>query len=174
TLVNSLVRAHGGTVEVKSDGLGKGSEFIVHLPLSAPPTSAKEETPRAGAKKKRTARRILVVDDNRDQAESLGMLLEIMGHQVRIAFDGNQAVEIAEGFQPQMVLLDIGLPGMNGYELAQRLRAMPTLKGALLVAQTGWGEDADRQRSTEAGIDRHLVKPVDIEVVESLLDRLKD
>jgi CheY-like chemotaxis protein len=115
---------------------------------------------------------VLVVDDNRDQAESLGMLLEILGHHVRIAFDGSQALEIAEEFRPQVVLLDIGLPGMNGYELAREIRERPALRGAVLVAQTGWGEDADRQRSTEAGIDRHLVKPVDIHVVEEILEGL--
>ena len=172
TLVKSLVRAHGGTVEVKSDGLGKGSEFLVHLPLSAPPAAAKEE-PARPPRKRRVARRVLVVDDNRDQAESLGMLLEIFGHQVRIAFDGGQALTIAEEFKPQLVLLDIGLPGMSGYDVARRLREMPGLDGAVLVAQTGWGEEADRQRSVEAGIDRHLVKPVDIQVVEEILDQLK-
>ncbi|HEV8479528.1 MAG TPA: CheR family methyltransferase, partial [Candidatus Eisenbacteria bacterium] len=173
TLVNSLVRAHGGTVEVKSEGVGKGAEFIVHLPLSSPPSLAKEEAARPAAKKRRTARRILVVDDNRDQAESLGMLLEIFGHQVRVAFDGTQALEIADTFKPQMVLLDIGLPGMSGYDVARRMREMPALKSAVLVAQTGWGEEADRRRSVEAGIDRHLVKPVDIQVLEEILEGLK-
>jgi len=124
-------------------------------------------------KKRRTARRILVVDDNRDQAESLGMLLEIFGHQVRIAYDGAQALEIAETFKPQMVLLDIGLPGMSGYDVARRMRENPALKSAVLVAQTGWGEEADRRRSAEAGIDRQLVKPVDIQVLEEILDGLK-
>jgi two-component system CheB/CheR fusion protein len=173
TLVKSLVRAHGGTVEVKSDGVGRGSEFLVHLPLTSPPPATREEPAPKAAKKRRTPRRVLVVDDNRDQAESLGMLLEIFGHQVRIAFDGNQALEIAQDFKPQMVLLDIGLPGMSGYELARRIREVPALEKTVLVAQTGWGEEADRQRSAEAGIDRHLVKPVDIQVVEEILEAIK-
>jgi len=114
-----------------------------------------------------------VVDDNRDQAESLGMLLEIFGHQVRIAYDGIQALEVAESFKPQVVLLDIGLPGMSGYDVARRMRENPALKNTVLVAQTGWGEEADRRRSSEAGIDRHLVKPVDIQIVEEILEGIK-
>jgi len=171
TLVNSLVRAHGGTVEVKSEGLGNGSEFIVHLPLSAPPSVAKDESARAAVKKRRTARRILVVDDNRDQAESLGMLLEIFGHQVRIAYDGAQALEIAETFKPQMVLLDIGLPGMSGYDVARRLRELPATRNAVFIALTGYGQREDRDLAAAAGFQHHFIKPADPRAIHEVITR---
>jgi CheY-like chemotaxis protein len=113
-------------------------------------------------------RRILVVDDNQDSADTLAMLLELRGNDVRVAYDGPQALEVASAFEPEIVLLDIGLPGMNGYEVAARIRSDPRLAGVLLVAQTGWGQEDDKRRAQEAGFDHHLVKPVD----HAALDRL--
>jgi CheY-like chemotaxis protein len=115
-------------------------------------------------------RRILIVDDNQDQAQSQGLLLGLMGHQVRLAHDGPSALETAGEFLPDMALIDIGLPGMNGYEVAQRLRGHPQLKRATLIAQTGWGQEEDRRRSKEAGFDHHLVKPVDLAALRKLLN----
>ncbi len=116
------------------------------------------------------SRRVLVVDDNADATRTLGLLLKLSGHEVRVAGDGPEALQAAPEFRPEIVLLDIGLPGMNGYEVARRLRDMPELKGAVLVAQTGWGQEEDRRRSSEAGIDHHLVKPVDLDLLQSILD----
>jgi CheY-like chemotaxis protein len=114
-------------------------------------------------------RRILVADDNVDSANSLGMLLKIIGHDVRTARDGNEALTVAADFRPDVMLLDIGMPGMDGYELARRVREQPWGKSAMLIAVTGWGQDQDRQRSREAGFDQHLVKPVELEALEKLL-----
>jgi CheY-like chemotaxis protein len=114
-------------------------------------------------------RRILVADDNVDSANSLGMLLKIIGHDVRTARDGNEALTVAADFRPDVMLLDIGMPGMDGYELARRVREQPWGKSAMLIAVTGWGQDQDRQRSRDAGFDQHLVKPVELEALEKLL-----
>ncbi|HXS20349.1 MAG TPA: response regulator [Steroidobacteraceae bacterium] len=118
-------------------------------------------------------RRLLVVDDNRDAAESMSMLLEMWGHEVAYAYDGPSALETAEQWQPEAVFLDIGLPGMDGYEVAERLRELPQAKGAVLIAITGYGQEDDRQRSQRAGIDHHLVKPVAPDALRSLIDSLK-
>jgi CheY-like chemotaxis protein len=117
-------------------------------------------------------RRVLIVDDNRDSAETLGLMVELWGHQVRTAHDGPAALEMALADSPEIVLLDIGLPGMNGYEVARRMRGLDGLAGVKLVALTGYGGEADRQRSREAGFDRHLVKPVDPGTLEELLSGL--
>lgn len=114
-------------------------------------------------------RRILVVDDNRDSATSLAMLLELQGNEVTVAYDGEEALEAAAACRPEMVLLDVGLPGMNGYEVAQRMREIPGARGAVLVAQTGWGQEGDKRRAREAGFDHHLVKPVDPASLEVIL-----
>lgn len=118
-------------------------------------------------------RRLLVVDDNRDAAESMSMLLEMWGHEVAYAYDGPSALETAEQWQPEAVFLDIGLPGMDGYEVAERLRQLPQAKGAVLIAITGYGQEDDRRRSRRAGIDHHLVKPVAPDALRSLIDSLK-
>jgi PAS domain S-box-containing protein len=173
SLVRSLVEMHGGSVMVHSEGLGKGSEFVVRLPVSKPAVATANgdiTDPKAGPSASSPRRHILVVDDNRDAANSLARLLTILCRQeVRVAYDGPSALEAAASFRPEVVLLDIGLPGMDGYEVARKLRARPELDGTLLVALTGWGQDEDRQRSKEAGFDRHLVKPVDPDALMRLL-----
>jgi CheY-like chemotaxis protein len=171
SLVKGLTEMHGGTVEARSDGPGKGSEFMVRWPLSgqAAPAAAAlpEEPPQAAGR----AARILLVDDNRDAAESLAMLLRLSGHEVAVAYDGPGGLEAAAAHRPEFALLDITLPGMDGYELARRLRRQPDLEGAVLVALTGWGQAEARRRSQEAGFDHHLVKPVDLAALRQLLVR---
>jgi PAS domain S-box-containing protein len=169
SLVKGLVELHGGTVEAHSEGLGKGSMFMIRLPLPAqqPPVTAALVTATGNGSSGR--QRVLVVDDNTDAAESLALLLNILGYEARAAHDGSAALEEARRFRPEAVLLDIGMPGMDGYELARRMRRLPDMSGALLVAMTGWGQDDDRRRSREAGIDYHLVKPVDVAALQPLL-----
>jgi CheY-like chemotaxis protein len=157
---------HDGTIEGRSDGSGHGSEFIVRLPvLRAPPAQPAVPAARVPA----AARRILIVDDNRDAADSLALLLQLSGHTVRAAYDGLEAVHAASEFRPEVILLDIGLPKLNGYEAAQRIRVLAGGAHVLLIALTGWGQDADRRRSEEAGFDVHLVKPLDHAALEQLL-----
>jgi PAS domain S-box-containing protein len=173
TLVKKLVELHGGRVEAASAGPGRGSEFVVRLPAlpeepaGAPTAAETAET----APAPRSALRILVVDDNVDAADSLTMLLQLAGHEVRTAHDGPTALLIAQAFHPEVVLLDIGMPGMDGYEVARRLRQQPQGQAAHLVALTGWGQETDRRRSTEAGFDYHLVKPVQPNALEEVLAR---
>jgi PAS domain S-box-containing protein len=171
TLVKRLVELHGGTVEARSDGLGRGCEFVVRVPLAAagPQAAPPDESSGGEASTTRAERRILVVDDNRDAVDSLGMLLKVMGHTVRTAYDGLEAVDAAATFKPELVLLDIGLPRLNGYEAARRIRELADGKGVLLVALTGWGQEEDRRRSKDAGFDHHLVKPVDPAELQRLL-----
>ncbi len=170
TLVKRLVGMHGGTVEARSEGYGKGSEFVVRLPVAAAVPA--EETVRredAGAGGESVKRRILVVDDNEDSANSLSLLLRLMGSEVRTAHDGLAAVAEAAAFQPDVILLDIGMPKLNGYEACRRIREGPGGKRFVIVACTGWGQDEDRRRSKEAGFDFHMVKPVDAAELEKLL-----
>ena len=127
------------------------------------------EPPASSEKMSISARRVLVVDDNRDSAVSLALLFKCLGNQVRTVFDGPAAVAEAKSFVPEVVLLDIGMPGMNGYEVARAIRAEPDLKGAVLVAQTGWGQDEDRRKSLAAGFDGHLVKPIDFKEMQALI-----
>jgi signal transduction histidine kinase/CheY-like chemotaxis protein len=158
TLVKRLVELHGGSIEVRSEGLGKGSEFIVRLPLVIELRSwpeEPEEVIRPSGK-----RRILVVDDNRDSAESLAMLLRVTGNEAYIAYDGEEAVKAAANHRPDVILLDIGLPRLNGYDACRRIREQPWAKKIILIAVTGWGQDEDRRKSAEAGFNGHLVKPV--------------
>ena len=168
-LVKNLVEMHSGTVEAHSAGVGLGSEFVVRLPVTheaaqPQPTAQPHESLRTT-----TARRVLLVDDNRDAAESLAMLLKLSGHDTHIAHDGLEAVEKAALLIPDIILLDIGLPKINGFEAARRIRKQSQSKRPVLVALTGWGQDADRQRSREAGFDAHVVKPVDPNVLANLL-----
>jgi PAS domain S-box-containing protein len=179
SLVRSLVELHGGTVEAASDGPGRGSEFVVRLPLAAGRPAAegpRGEAAAGGGRKagpgKPAAQRVLVVDDNRDSADSLALLLSLWGHEARVAYDGPAALEAARDYRPGLVLLDIGLPGMTGLEVARRLRQEVGLRDALLVAMTGHGRDEDRRRSQEAGLSAHLVKPVAPEELAGLLARL--
>jgi CheY-like chemotaxis protein/anti-sigma regulatory factor (Ser/Thr protein kinase) len=168
TLVKSLVEMHGGSVEARSDGPGRGSEFVVRLPaLAEPPAPAAADGKCEVAG--RPGRRVLVVDDNRDAAESLAMLLGVGGHDVRTAHDGPTALAVAAASRPEVVFLDIGLPRMDGYEVARRLRQQVGLRQALIVAVTGYGREEDRRRAEEAGFDAHLVKPADPEELQKLL-----
>ena len=167
TLVKTLVEMHGGSVEARSEGLGRGSEFVVRLPLvEVAMPKAPEPAP---AVKPAQGRRILIVDDNEDGAESLAMMLTLQGHEVQTAHDGLAALEAAERFRPQVVLLDIGLPKLNGYEVCRRIRALPWGRDLTVVAVTGWGQDEDRQKSKEAGFDTHVVKPIDPSLLVRLL-----
>jgi CheY-like chemotaxis protein len=168
-LVKNLVEMHGGTVEARSAGVGHGSEFVVRLPVSHEAPQPQPMTPPQETLVNKTARRILVVDDNRDAAESLAILLKLSGHETYIAHDGLEAVEKAAQLSPDLILLDIGLPKINGLEAARRIRGLSQGKRLVLVALTGWGQDADRQRSRDAGFDAHIVKPVDPDVLANLL-----
>jgi PAS domain S-box-containing protein len=172
-LARRLTEMHGGTISVHSDGLGKGAEFTLRLPLAAAPPADSEPNPETATAPPGTRLRILVVDDNRDTADSLQMLLHAMGNEIRTAYDGVEAVRCAEAFKPDIVFLDIGLPKMSGYEVAQALRKQQGDRKLTLVAISGWGQEADRMRSREAGFDRHLVKPVDPAAIFELLSTLQ-
>jgi len=170
TMVRKLVELHGGRVCAHSTGVGNGSEFVVRLPaVSEPPAAEREPTVQTSASGVPPARRILVVDDNQDAANSLGMLLRLTGQEVQVAHDGLGALQAVRAFRPDVVFLDLGMPGMDGYEVARRLRDAPEVKGVVLVALTGWGQDEDRLRSQEAGFDHHLVKPIEPEALCALL-----
>jgi len=162
TLVKSIVELHGGTVSAKSEGADRGSEFTVSLPLlgHGVRTGTESAAPEAAMA---VNHRILVVDDNRDAAESLEALLALLGAKVAVAFNGSDALAKAELFEPSIAILDIGMPGMDGCELARRLRAHPRLHGIGLIALTGWGQPDDRLRIARAGFDHHLLKPLDVD-----------
>jgi len=172
TVVRGLCQLHGGRVCAQSKGLGKGSTFTVRLPAAAAP-----DTPAAVKGKRAFAdghgARVLIVDDNLDSARGLAKLLRRRDYDVRLAHDGPAALQAAREFSPRVVLLDIGLPGMDGYEVVQRLRAEPAGKEIAVIAISGYGQEADRRRSGEAGFDHHLVKPVDLENILDLLARGK-
>jgi len=167
SLAKRLVHLHGGSIEARSEGPGRGSEFVVRLPvrLAGAGTGGPEERPAVRV----AARRVLIVDDNQDAATSLARVLELAGHQTRIAFDGFQGLEAAEAFLPDVVILDIGLPRLNGYETCRRMKARPWGRGAVFIALTGWGQDEDKRKSTEAGFGFHLVKPVEPVELDNLL-----
>jgi CheY-like chemotaxis protein len=166
-LVKGLTELHGGTVEARSGGIGAGSEFIVRLPLARGPAEAPLATHPAPAAPVR--RRILIADDNQDAAESLSMLLELAGHEVRTAHLGRAALSIAATFRPDAALIDIGMPDLSGYEVAHELRQEPWARSMRLIAVTGWGQEDDRRRAVESGFDHHLTKPVDPDQLESLI-----
>jgi two-component system CheB/CheR fusion protein len=172
TIVKRLVELHGGRIEARSSGPGQGSEFIIHLPARAPvfgETAAPRPVPPTGAS---TGLRVLVVEDNRDAAETLAMVVELWGHEVRVTYDAMAALDAVEEWHPHVVLSDIGLPGMDGYELARRLRSRPGLGGAVLVALSGYGRDEDKRAALAAGFDHHVLKPPDLDTLSGLLGRV--
>ena len=175
TLVRSLVELHRGSVSVASEGPGRGSKFVVRLPLviASPGREHPSSSSNHGAAPA-FPQRVLVVDDNVDSATTLALMLKAMGHEPAVSHDGPTAIETARTFRPTLVLLDIGLPAMNGYMVAKELRTMPALRGTVLAALTGYGEDQDRRRSKEAGFDLHFVKPVQIAALEELIGSLPE
>jgi CheY-like chemotaxis protein len=172
SLVQRLVEMHLGTVEVYSEGLGLGSEFTVRIPRLSPLAGAPPSIPSTSATPSIQGRRVLVVDDNRDAAETMAQLLTITGYSARTAYSGPASLEVAAAYLPDVLLLDIGLPGLNGYEVARRLRQHPQLNGVRLIAMTGYGEEAYRRRAQDAGFDTYLVKPIDFVKVQEVLARL--
>jgi signal transduction histidine kinase/CheY-like chemotaxis protein len=167
TLVKRLVEMHGGSVEAMSKGVGDGSEFAITLPLlhgvePGPSSTLRRHLPVSSA-------RVLVVDDNHDGADSLGFLLRSLGCEVKVVYSGTEALEMLEPYQPTVVLLDIGMPGMDGHEVARRIRRQPRFGNLMLIALTGWGQEKDLNRTREAGFDHHLIKPADVEALETLL-----
>ncbi|HKQ47070.1 MAG TPA: PAS domain S-box protein [Phycisphaerae bacterium] len=167
-LVKRLIEMHGGSVEARSDGPGKGAEFRVRLPVLIGATAPKPSSPSAARAPSR-GHRVLVVDDNRDCVASLATLLKLEGNEARVAHDGEEALAESESFRPDVVLLDIGLPRLNGHEVCRRIRQQSWGKKITLVALTGWGQPEDRERSAEAGFDHHLVKPVDVDALLTLI-----
>jgi PAS domain S-box-containing protein len=174
TLVKNLVGLHGGLVEAHSAGLGKGCEFVVRLPLMSRRTQPPGDSARAeqGPAAAASGHRLLVVDDNRDAAFSLSMLLRLQGHEVKVAHDGLSALETAMSFRPVLIFLDLGMPKMDGYEVARRIRTTPGLENVVLAALTGWGQEEDRRRTAEAGFDHHLVKPPEPQALVGVLAAL--
>lgn len=174
-IVHSLVRLHGGTVSARSEGLGQGSEFTIRLPASAATAvdplavAASREVSWLANRNGGASLAILVVDDNNDAADLLAMTLGAWGHTVRVAYDGPSALRATTDFAPVVALLDIGLPIMDGYELAQRLKQDPNLRHTRLVAVTGYGQETDRQRSRDAGFEVHLVKPIDMTALHTMV-----
>jgi two-component system, sensor histidine kinase len=171
TLARSLIEIHGGSVSAASEGPGRGSQFTVRLPLAkgkrgpaAATASAADSLPGISA-----LPRILIVDDNRDAADSLGALLQMIGADVRIAHDGPAALEMYKVFRPSVVVLDLGMPGMDGYEVARHIRKRPDSSDTVLVALTGWGQEKDRHFTEAAGFNHHLIKPVDLDSIQSVL-----
>jgi PAS domain S-box-containing protein len=174
TLVRRLTELHGGGVEAHSAGPGTGSEFIVRLPIAlSTPDRVEPGAPVHVESGEFRTYRTLIVDDNRDAVTTLAMMLKSMGHQIRVAHDGLESLEVAEAFQPQVVLMDIGLPKLNGYGVARRMRERPWGREAVLIATTGWGQDEDHRRSQEAGFDHHMVKPIEPAALEKLLTGLQ-
>jgi PAS domain S-box-containing protein len=171
TLARSIVGLHGGTVHALSDGTNKGSEFVVRLPIVDGPDRDSEQPEDKTIPGPIQRRRILVVDDNTDSVETMATLIGLSGHEIAMANDGETALEVATSFRPEIILLDVGLPGMHGYEVARRLRAIPENKKLVIVALTGYGQEEDRQRAMDAGFDYHFVKPVDFTALEALINR---
>jgi CheY-like chemotaxis protein/two-component sensor histidine kinase len=164
TLVRRLVEMHGGSVHASSEGPGKGSEFVARLPaLAGAPQTLKSQVPEATSPAMR--RRVLIVDDNRDAADALALLLQHTGHETFVAYDGAAAFSAAEAHRPDVILLDIGLPGLSGHDVCRQMREQPWGQRIRMIALTGWGQEEDRRKSREAGFDGHLVKPVDIAAV---------
>jgi len=172
-LVKGLVEMHGGTVTAASEGPGRGSTFTVRLPLLPASPAAEPPTRNGAVPAAGSGRRVLVVDDNRDSAESMAEMLKLLGYSAAVAHDGLQAVEAAERVRPDVVLMDVGMPRMNGLDATRRIREQPWGRDAVIVALTGWGQEGDRARSKEAGCDGHLVKPVSLPDLQTLLGELE-
>jgi CheY-like chemotaxis protein len=174
TLVHRLIALHGGKVEARSAGVNRGSEFIVHLPLAPQQADSIDHRHGAGngALPASRSRRILVADDFPQSAETLARLLRHDGSEVRIAQDGAEAFDTAAEFRPDVVVLDIAMPKLNGYEAARKIRAQPWGKQMILIALTGWGQQQDRRRTQDAGFDAHLTKPVNYTAIMDLLAKL--
>jgi CheY-like chemotaxis protein/two-component sensor histidine kinase len=166
-LVKVIVELHGGSVIARSGGPGTGSEFVIRLPLTSSP-GGRISGALAGPVES-VSQRILIAEDGRDAADSFGLLLTMMGHEVEVVYDGEAAVTLAKEFQPDVIILDLGMPRLNGYDAARSIRGEPWGKEVFLIALSGWGQPEDRRRSTEAGFDRHLTKPVDPDVIGSVL-----
>jgi len=171
TLVDRLVRLHGGTVHAESAGPGMGSEFIVRLPVTRAAAAGEAPDTALRAAVADESRRVLVVEDNRDAADTLAAAVRGWGHHAQVAYDGTSALQAARDFRPDVALLDIGLPGLNGYELARHLVAMYGDDDILLIAVSGYAQEEDMQRSAHAGIAHHFAKPVDLELLRELLAR---
>jgi len=171
TLVKNLVELHGGSVDAHSAGLGAGSEFVVRLPLTVIPSENRQicEPKITSPSLSPSGLKLLVVDDNEDAARSLAMLLQFKGHEVRVAYSGAEALELVKSYIPDLAFLDLGMPDMDGYEVARRLRKIPELKNTILAALTGWGQTTDRRRTADAGFHHHLVKPPEADVLDRLL-----
>jgi CheY-like chemotaxis protein len=174
SLVQSLVALHGGSVSAASPGLDQGSTFTVRLPLLSSETQGTCRMTQPASDAKPDQLQVLIVDDNTDAAESLGVLLDIEGHAAHIAHNGAEALQVAQSRPLDVVFLDIGLPDMTGYDVARRMRLLPGMQKTLLVALTGWGTQDDRQRTRDAGFDRHLTKPAELPAVEELLRAAAD
>jgi CheY-like chemotaxis protein/two-component sensor histidine kinase len=168
TLARTLVELHGGKIEAHSDGVDHGATFVVQWPRASEATPTAEIVPLA--RPAPVGRRVLIVDDNTDAAEMLAALLQTLGYETAVATDGPAALDLARAFGPQVALLDIGLPAMDGYEVARRLRQLDTCRDTLLVAVSGYGQPSDRERSHQAGFAHHLVKPVELATLTSLLE----
>lgn len=172
SLVKGLVEMHGGTIKAKSDGEGKGSEFVVRLPVMIEASNLQPSCS-TDVQTVMSSHRVLVVDDNRDGANSLAMMLRIMGNETRTAYDGQAGVDVAGEFGPDVILFDIGLPKLNGHEACRKIREKARGKNVVMIAVTGWGQDDDRRSSKEAGFDHHMVKPVDPKALMAMLARLQ-
>jgi two-component system CheB/CheR fusion protein len=173
TIVRRLVELHGGRVEARSGGPGQGSEFLLHLRAIPSTFRPSRETAAAGASDEAVRPLgVLVVEDNQDAADGLAMILRLWGHEVQVAFDGVGALEMAERHEPDVIISDLGLPGMDGYELARQLRQRPAFGKAVLVALSGYGREEDKRRALEAGFDHHVVKPPDLDALARLLGRV--
>jgi CheY-like chemotaxis protein len=174
SLARRLVEMHGGSIEAHSGGIGKGATFTVRLPILevSQPDSSKSPVLTDASESPALKRRILVADDNRDVVESFQMMLRILGHEVQTALDGLEAIEKAEQFRPDVIVLDVGMPMLDGYETASRIRQRPWSRDVVLIAVTGWGNEKDKLKSAAAGFNVHLVKPVDATTILEALDQM--
>jgi CheY-like chemotaxis protein len=169
SLSKKLVEMHGGRISAHSEGTGRGSELIVRLPVAAPALHLAAASRPAGDRPASGARRVLVADDLHDSADSLAALLASLGHVVDVAYDGEQALRLAEVLRPDVVVLDLGMPALNGFDVCRRIRAEPWGRAMRVIAQTGWGQEDDRQRTRAAGFDHHVVKPIDVAALDALV-----